>query len=76
MDSLPCILISMASALEQTGLQDVEFTDDLFWSQEQDKNTKCDKNTYTSWISKVKSFSIGASSLSAGYSRELSDLGG
>lgn len=25
-DSLPCILISMASPLEQTGLQDVEFT--------------------------------------------------
>lgn len=32
MDSLPCIPISVASALEQTGLQDVEFTDDLFWS--------------------------------------------
>lgn len=32
MDSLLCILISMASPLEQTGLQDVEFTDDLFWS--------------------------------------------
>lgn len=32
MDSLPCILIRVASPLEQTGLQDVEFADDLFWS--------------------------------------------
>lgn len=32
MDSLPCIQISVAGPLEQSGLQDVEFTDDLFWS--------------------------------------------
>lgn len=32
MDSQPCILINVASALEQTGLQDGEFTDYFFWS--------------------------------------------
>lgn len=32
MDFLPCILISAASPLEQMGLQDAEFTDNLFWN--------------------------------------------
>lgn len=31
-DSPPCILITVASPLEQTGLQDAEFTDNLFWN--------------------------------------------
>lgn len=31
-DSPPCILITVASPLEQTSLQDAEFTDNLFWN--------------------------------------------